>query len=160
MRLSWPGAYRTAYLMVQDRGAAEDIAQESTLAAIGSLDRFNARRRFEPWLHRIVANRSIDWLRAQQGKQPLPLAAMDRVVAPDSLEVGFGADAVAALRCLDPEDRAIVVLRHVFDYTSREIGRALEMQPRTVRTRLRRALERLRAELEGKGDEDALRATR
>ena len=64
-RLHWPGAYRAAYLVVHDSGAAEDIAQESFLAAVRNLDRFDRRRPFGPWLHRIVVNRAIDWTRAR-----------------------------------------------------------------------------------------------
>ena len=58
-------AYRAAYLVVHDGAAAEDIAQESFLAAIRALDRFDRRRPFAPWLHRIVVNRAIDWARAR-----------------------------------------------------------------------------------------------
>src|SRR5438270_672905 len=64
-RAHWPGAYRAAFLVVHDAAAAEDIAQESFLAAIRSLDRFDRRRPFGPWLHRIVVNRAIDWTRAR-----------------------------------------------------------------------------------------------
>ena len=64
-RLHWPSAYRAAYLVVHDSGAAEDIAQESFLAAVRNLDRFDRRRPFGPWLHRIVVNRAIDWTRAR-----------------------------------------------------------------------------------------------
>src|ERR671937_2286469 len=64
-RLHWPRAYRAAYLVVHDSAAAEDIAQEAFLAALRSLDRFDRRRPFGPWLHRIVVNRAIDWARAR-----------------------------------------------------------------------------------------------
>ena len=64
-REHWPRAYRAAYLIVHDGAAAEDIAQESFLAAIRALDRFDRRRPFGPWLHRIVVNRAIDWARAR-----------------------------------------------------------------------------------------------
>ena len=60
-REHWPRAYRAAYLVVHDGAAAEDIAQEAFLAAIRTLDRFDRRRPFGPWLHRIVVNRAIDW---------------------------------------------------------------------------------------------------
>ena len=63
-RAYWPRAYRAAYLVAHDAAAAEDIAQEAFLAAIRSLDRFDRRRPFGPWLHRIVVNRAIDWARA------------------------------------------------------------------------------------------------
>ena len=65
-RAFWPRAYRAAYLVAHDAAAAEDIAQESFLAAIRSLDRFDRRRPFGPWLHRIVVNRAIDYARARQ----------------------------------------------------------------------------------------------
>src|SRR6059036_3942071 len=64
-REHWPRAYRAAYLVVHDGAAAEDIAQEAFLAALRALDRFDRRRPFGPWLHRIVVNRAIDWARAR-----------------------------------------------------------------------------------------------
>ena len=60
----WPST-RAAYLVVRDEAAAEDIAQEAFLAAIRALGRFDRRRPFGPWLHRIVINRAIDWGRAR-----------------------------------------------------------------------------------------------
>src|SRR4051812_16873382 len=64
-RAHWSRAYRAAYLVVHDATAAEDIAQEAFLAAVRALDRFDRRRPFGPWLHRIVVNRAIDWARAR-----------------------------------------------------------------------------------------------
>src|SRR5216117_3697660 len=64
-REHWPRAYRAAYLVVHDAAAAEDIAQEAFLAAVRALDRFDRRRPFGPWLHRIAVNRAIDWTRAR-----------------------------------------------------------------------------------------------
>ena len=64
-RRHWPWAHRAAYLVVHDEAAAEDIAQEAFLAAVRALDRFDRRRPFGPWLHRIVVNRAIDWARAR-----------------------------------------------------------------------------------------------
>src|ERR671939_195485 len=65
-RHHWPRAYRAAYLVVHDASAAEDIAQEAFLAAVRNLDRFDRRRAFGPWLHRIVVNRAIYWPRARR----------------------------------------------------------------------------------------------
>src|SRR4029450_6927931 len=79
-RLHWPSAYRAAYLVVHDAGAAEDTAQESFLAALRNLDRFDRRRPFGPWLHRIVVNRAIDWTRARTLRAGSEL--LDIVAAP------------------------------------------------------------------------------
>src|SRR5215470_9629588 len=65
-RLHWSRSHRAAYLVVHDAAAAEDIAQESFLAAIRNIDRFDRRRPFGPWLHRIVVNRAIDWSRRRR----------------------------------------------------------------------------------------------
>src|ERR671910_2902071 len=64
-RAHWPRAFRAAYLVVGDAAAAEDVAQEAFLAAVRALDRFDRRRPFGPWLHRITVNRAIDWSRAR-----------------------------------------------------------------------------------------------
>jgi RNA polymerase sigma-70 factor (ECF subfamily) len=64
-RAHWGRAHRAAFLIVHDAAAAEDIAQEAFLAAIRALHRFDRRRPFGPWLHRIVVNRAIDWSRAR-----------------------------------------------------------------------------------------------
>jgi DNA-directed RNA polymerase specialized sigma24 family protein len=72
----WPAAYRAAWLIVRDESAAEDIAQEGFLAALGALERFDRARPFGPWLRTIVARRAIDAARARAvrrevGAEPL-----------------------------------------------------------------------------------------
>src|SRR5438067_2900927 len=70
-RRHWPRAYRAAFLIVHDHAAAEDIAQEAFVAAIRTLDRFDRRRRFSPWLGRIVANRAVDWTRSRAARREI-----------------------------------------------------------------------------------------
>ena len=82
-RAHWGPAYRAAYLVVRDAAAAEDIAQEAFLAAVRALDRFDRRRPFGPWLHRIVVNRAIDWARARALR---PESSGRRGAAPDRPE--------------------------------------------------------------------------
>src|SRR5688572_4917176 len=150
-RLHWPRAFRAAFLVVHDAAAAEDIAQEAFLAAIRNLDRFDRRRPFGPWLHRIVINRSIDWSRAARLRPSLGPAALDRLAAdpaagPDDGDPrALGID--EALAALSPEQRAIVAMRYVLDLTPGEIAADLGLPRGTVNSRLRRALDRLGSEL-------------
>ena len=143
-RAHWPGAYRAAYLVVHDVGAAEDIAQEAFLAAIRALDRFDWRRPFGPWLHRIVVNRAIDWARARTLRSEVELTeslpAEER--RPDPSD-----DTMAALARLSPEHRAVVVMRYLLELTPGEIAKALDVPRGTVNSRLRRALDVLGDEL-------------
>jgi RNA polymerase sigma-70 factor (ECF subfamily) len=143
-RLHWPRAYRAALLVVDDAAAAEDIAQESFLAAVRALDRFDRRRPFGPWLHRIVVNRAIDWSRARTLRRELGGAALPEPAAPAVRESGDRAeDIAAALNELGAEHRAVIVLRYLLDYTPGEIAELLGLPRGTVNSRLRRGLDRL-----------------
>jgi RNA polymerase sigma-70 factor, ECF subfamily len=137
----WPRAHRAAYLVVHDSAAAEDIAQDAFLAAIPALDRFDRRRPFGPWLHRIVVNRAIDWGRRETLRRKVdePDSQADTSPPPERI----GEDLMAALSQLPVEQRAVVVLRHLLDYSPGEVARMLELPRGTVNSRLRRALDRL-----------------
>jgi RNA polymerase sigma-70 factor (ECF subfamily) len=139
-RAHWPSAHRAAYLVVHDPVAAEDIAQEAFLSAIRALDRFDRRRPFGPWLHRIVVNRAIDWARSRALRREVAEAVDSE--APEGRD-GWSDETLAALAALDPDQRAVVVLRHLLEYTPGEIARMLELPRGTVNSRLRRALDRL-----------------
>ena len=150
-RLHWRAAHRAAYLVVHDGAAAEDIAQEAFLAAIRTLDRFDRRRPFGPWLHRIVLNRAIDWSRARKARREVTGETTEGfdAVAPE-VDLASLADAdrvVALLRSLSPEHRAVVVLRYLLEYTPGEIAEVLEIPRGTVNSRLRRGLDALSLEL-------------
>ena len=142
-RMHWPRAFRAAYLVTHDAGAAEDIAQESFLAAVRALDRFDRSRPFGPWLHRIVVNRAIDWTRARKLRAEVEL--VDVLPAPDAPERTD--DTYVALGRLAPEHRAVIVLRYVLEFTPGEIADALDLPRGTVNSRLRRGLDALGDEL-------------
>ena len=141
-RAHWPRAYRAAYLIVHDAAAAEDIAQEAFVAAVRALDRFDRRRPFGPWLHRIVANRAIDWSRARAARAEVALPEEGPAEVRDA-EAGAPEELAAGLVELAPEHRAVIVLRYLLDYTPGEIAELLELPRGTVNSRLRRALDRL-----------------
>src|SRR4051794_6157857 len=140
-RAHWPRAHRAAYLVVGDAAAAEDIAQESFLAAVRSLDRFDRRRPFGPWLHRIVVNRAIDWVRARRLRAE---AALGDAVAARDVPARVEQSLDGAIGRLSPEHRAVIVLRYLLEYTPGEIAELLDLPRGTVNSRLRRGLDALR----------------
>lgn len=148
-RRHWRGAHRAAYLIVRDPQAAEDIAQEGFLAAIRALDRFDRRRPFRPWLHRIVVNRAIDHTRARALRREVSDGSAAEAIAEEPPQAGF--ELVPALAMLSPEHRAVVVLRYLLDYTPGEIAKVLGLPRGTVNSRLRRALDHLAEGLRGEG---------
>src|SRR5438045_2735281 len=62
-------AFRLAYRMTGNEHDAEDVVQDSFLKAYRQLGRFESRAHFGTWLHRIVANCSVDLLRARRSRQ-------------------------------------------------------------------------------------------
>jgi RNA polymerase sigma-70 factor (ECF subfamily) len=146
-RAHWGIAHRAAYLVVHDAAAAEDIAQEAFLAAVRALDRFDRRRPFGPWLHRIVVNRAIDHARARSLRREVALA--ERPGGGAGEPVARELDGVVEeLAALPPDQRAVIVLRHLVGYTPGEIARMLALPRGTVNSRLRRGLDAMRHRLE------------
>src|SRR5207247_3901850 len=62
----WRAAWRAAYVVTGRRELADDVAQDAFERAFGALSRFDERRPFGPWLHRIVVNRCVDLLRTER----------------------------------------------------------------------------------------------
>jgi RNA polymerase sigma-70 factor, ECF subfamily len=140
-RRHWAGAYRAAWVVMRDAAAAEDVAQEAFIAAVRAIDRFDRRRPFAPWLHRIVVNRAIDAARSRALRREVDTAAED--AAADPAPEPLSDELTAALAELGPEHRAVVALRYLLDYTPGEIAALLDLPRGTVNSRLRRALDRL-----------------
>ena len=134
--------------MTGDGAAAEDIAQEAFLAALRALDRFDTRRPLRPWLHRIVVNRAIDFSRARALRGEVGATSAPEASGDDRGDA-FDDDVVAALAALPPEQRAVVVLRYVLEFTPGEIGRMLGLPRGTVNSRLRRGLDAMRDAIDG-----------
>ncbi len=150
-RLYWPIAFRAAGYITRDPAVAEDIAQESFLAAIRSLDRFDRSRPFGPWFRRLVANRAIDWTRARRlrgyelGAEAIDAAAVG--VRPEDATVRLPEDLAEAIRGLPLDQRTVVVLRYLLEYTPGEIAELLGVPRGTVNSRLRRGLDALEGEV-------------
>jgi RNA polymerase sigma-70 factor (ECF subfamily) len=153
-RRYWPVGFRAAVYITRDAAAAEDIAQESFLAAMRNLDGFDRARPFGPWFKRMVANRAIDWTRARQIRsrhleREREERARDVDRAPEGTPAAGGLpdDLAAAVGRLPFDQRSVVVLRYLLEYTPGEIAELLSVPRGTVNSRLRRGLDALRGEI-------------
>ena len=149
-------AFRTAYVITGQAADAEDAAQEAFIKARAALGRFREGAPFRPWLLTIVANearnrRRAAWRRialvgrvaASEKPAPVPLPEAEALAGDDRRELA------EALRRLAPDHREVVVLRYLLDLSEAECAAALRCRPGTVKSRLSRALARLRTEMEG-----------
>jgi RNA polymerase sigma factor (sigma-70 family) len=138
----WPDAFRTAYAIVGRRDAAEDAAQDAFVRALGALDRFDTGRPFGAWLARIVANCSVDRIRADRR-----LAPLETDVGTEWLADVRHDEVLAAVAALPLARRQVVVLRYWAGLTQAEIASLLGVPLGTANSRLGRAVEDLRAAL-------------
>lgn len=137
-------AWRTAFAIVHDHARAEDVVQDAFVRAIRAAERFDRGRPFRPWLLRIVTNRALDVLRHEQFATP------GDVEQPGTLDLGDAdpGEVREAIARLDPDRRAVVVLRYWLDLSPAEIADRLDVPVGTVGSRLTRALHELAGYLE------------
>ena len=140
--------YNAAFWIVKSADDARDIAQSVFLKVAEHLDEFDSQHRFFSWIYRIAVNESLNLLRRNGHEEPLD----DEVDLP-----GIGDDPETqvrdaersryvqrALSTMSTMDRTVIVLRHFSDCSYQEIARILDVDEKTVKSRLFEARHRLR----------------
>ncbi|HEY7675727.1 MAG TPA: sigma-70 family RNA polymerase sigma factor [Candidatus Methylomirabilis sp.] len=141
-----------AYHMMGNRADADEAAQEAFLAAWRGLGTFRFESGFGTWLYRMGVNVCLERLRREGRRRAMrnghgaDLARAAKAAAPAEAD-GPGADVRAALATLDPAYRACIILRDLEGLSYQEIAEALGAPVGTVRSRIARGRERLRAAL-------------
>ena len=171
------------YRMVGSAQDAEDLLQETLLAAWRGLEQFEGRASLRNWLYRIATNRSLDALRAARRRpedsplpplpeptrwseplwlEPYPDALIDGIrdgaPGPDARYEAKEATALAfivGLQHLPPEQRAVLMLRDVLGYRAREVAEMLDTSDASVNSLLRRARAAFETRLPAVGRERA-----
>jgi RNA polymerase sigma factor (sigma-70 family) len=154
-------AFRTACLLTGSAADAEEAAQEGFVKAWHALPRFRPDAPFRPWLLTIVANEARNRRRAAGRRAGLALRAAaertsgDAAPSPEAALLAGGArdELLAALAALDERDRAVIACRYLLELSEAETAAALGCRRGTVKSRLSRALERLRAQLPATAEE-------
>lgn len=138
-RDGWPGAFRLACFLTQDRAAAEEIAQDAFAQMYATWGRAETP---EAYLRTTIVNRCSNWRRHARVHR----AALPRLVSPSAADPVFDdlADAVASLPF---RQRAVIVLRFHLSLSEAEIAQALSCRPGTVKSLSSRALARLQKEI-------------
>lgn len=150
-----PVAQRAAYLVTQHRADAEDAVQEAFVKAWYALDSFRTGSPFRPWLLRIVTNEAHDRQRAASRRARLALKAAETTTphstepSPEarSIEQERAERVIQEINTLPEMDRLIVTYRYFLDLPTAEVAEITGTPAGTVRSRLSRALSRLRQQL-------------
>jgi RNA polymerase sigma-70 factor (ECF subfamily) len=149
-------AFRIAYVLAGNAEDAQEAAQDGFVKAYRALGRFRRGAPFRPWLLQIVANEARNRRRSAGRREALVLraaagaASEDAAPSPESalLSAERREELLAAMNRLRDDDRAAIACRYFLELSEEETAAALGCKRGTVKSRLSRALERLRAELE------------
>jgi RNA polymerase sigma-70 factor (ECF subfamily) len=150
-------AFRAAYLITGEVAEAEDAAQEGFVKAYYALPRFRRGAPFKPWLLRIVTNEARNRRTASGRRANLALRATGdapaEALAPSPEVSALAGEQRAlllqAVNDLREDDRLVIAYRYFLDLSEAEMAEALNVARGTVKSRLSRALGRLRAGLAG-----------
>jgi RNA polymerase sigma-70 factor (ECF subfamily) len=144
--------YDIAYGFVHDHDDAEDIAQEVFVKVYYSLRQFRQDSGFGTWLYRITANTALDRLKQRKRTKSRTVSMEESSV--DGISIARGTDQIdanvwieRALHELPTLQRAVVMLRHMEGFSTRQVSDMLKCSEGTVKTHLHRGLKKLRVKL-------------
>ncbi|MFW6189067.1 MAG: RNA polymerase sigma factor [Planctomycetota bacterium] len=150
--------FRAARFMCGDSQQAEDLVQDTFLAAADALERFEGRSSPYTWLYGILLNKFRQWIRrknkpvyslhkmaeAQDNRPTAELVEAETPGPVSRVENEETAEIVrAAVDELPPDHRAVVTLRFIEDLSYQEIAEALEVPLGTVKSRIHYALKKI-----------------
>lgn len=152
VRLHQAVAFRTAYLVTGDAPEAEDVTQEAFLKAYRALGRFRPGAPFRPWLLAIVSNEARNRRRSAGRRTNLALRAaaegqaVSTTVSPEAAVVASERreELLSRLGELSEGDRLVISCRYFLELSEEETAATLGCARGTVKSKLSRAIARLR----------------
>lgn len=145
--------FNAAYRILHHRDDAADVTQTAFLRAYEHLDRYDPAQKFFSWLYRIAINEAMDH-GAKRTPDPVVLESLpDPGEGPEGQTASAQSDARLqhALMGLAVDQRALVVLKHVQDFSYEQIAEILACPVKTVKSRLFTARRALRDRLLAQG---------
>ena len=134
------------------RQDADDLTQHVFLTMFRKLDQFNGQSKLETWLYRLATNEALQHLRRNKRRSTAPLVAEPETSDPDRIGASEEAELLeTAMSRLEPELRAVVLLKEQWGLSYQEIAESVGIPEGTVGSRLNRARKELRQELEKLG---------
>ena len=146
--------YNAAWWVLRNAEDARDVAQNVFMKVAERLDEYDERYRFFSWIYRIAVNEALNVLRRQGREEPLddeveppgPEGDDPEAQASEAERNGMVRDAVMRMSA---NDRTVLMLRHFSELSYQEIAEVLDVDEKTVKSRLFEARQRLRGTLGG-----------
>ncbi len=135
--------YRFALCMMKNRQEAEDTVSEAVVAAYENIRKLRNEEAFKNWIFTILSNVCRKRLKKAAKEQVHSREDMISRIPSQEMELGISVDVRRAFFLLEEEEQMIVGLSVFGGYNSQEIGKALKMNPNTVRSKRSRALQKM-----------------
>lgn len=151
-----PKLTRFAVRLTRNPDAVVDIMQDSWVAIAKGLPRLNHTARFKAWAYRIVSNKCRDWIRREQARRRLADQVEESHIQspPGSDPTSEAVSAIRrALRFLPEEQRTILMLFYIEEWSVRQIAALFRIPEGTVKSRLYHARKTLKGVLEKENNE-------
>lgn len=149
-------AVHSAYLILQDRNLAEEVAQNAFLKVYEKIHQFSDGKPFQPWLMKIIIHDAIKvahaqkrWVSLDAADDPESAALAFKLIDPhplpeQQLEIKQDRESIRnALNLLTPEQRASVMMRYYLELSESQIARELNRPISTIKWLLRAARRRI-----------------
>ena len=145
-------ALAIARRIVGDADDAEDVVQDVFTRLARKPEGFHGRAAWTTWLHRVMVNSSINWLRARKRRERLQHEP-EAPASPEAQAVGTEMQRhfEEALEKVSEQQRQVLYLREVRGFSYPEIAQVLKIPEGTVKSALHRGRQRAQAELEARG---------
>jgi RNA polymerase sigma-70 factor (ECF subfamily) len=145
--------FNTVLHMVGNPEDAQEVCQQAFMKAFEHLSSYDRERKFFSWIYRVAVNESINYLKARRPHESLNETLPTQRANPAERfeELEEWTHLHEAIMNLDPNYRAVVILRHFIHLSYREISDILSLPEKTVKSRLFTARQLLREALEAKG---------
>ncbi len=145
--------FNTVLHMVGDAEDAREVCQQAFMKAFQHLASYDRERKFFSWMYRVAVNESINFLKSRRPHESLDETLQHPRANPavEFEELEEWKHLHEAILELEPNYRAVVILRHFVHFTYEEIAEILKLPEKTVKSRLFTARQLLREALEAKG---------
>ncbi len=147
-------ALRSAYAITRNDNHAADIVQETFIKVYRNIEKFDEKRSFKPWFYQILLNESRRYMK-RQNKQAIAVeseALIDYFHEQDTAYENYD-QLDRALDQLSEMHRTVLTLKYINEFTEQEIAGLLELNVNTVKSRLYKGRQRLKAIIGGAVDE-------
>lgn len=146
--------YKMAYVYMQNEDDSLEVFQETIYKAFASLSKLKNDEYFSTWMTRILINSAIDLLRKKKRVVPINQEILENTSDSSSFDSDVQIDLLKAMEEIEEKYKTVLLLRFYQDYTVKQIASMLKCPEGTVKTNIRRGLDKLKEKMKGVYSDD------